>query len=52
MPQKASRAEFSEQSQALEDLVRLAAMPRLHGTIIGKALYDGRITGNLRQIIG
>ena len=35
-----------------EDLVRLAAMPRLHGTIIGKALYDGRITGNLRQIIG
>lgn len=35
-----------------EDLVRLAAMPRLHGAIIGKALYDGRITGNLRQIIG
>ena len=34
-----------------EDLVRLAAMPRLHGAIIGKALYDGRITGNLRQII-
>ena len=35
-----------------EDLVRLAAMPRLHGAIIGKALYDGRITGNLLQIIG
>ncbi|MFZ9920296.1 MAG: 1-(5-phosphoribosyl)-5-[(5-phosphoribosylamino)methylideneamino]imidazole-4-carboxamide isomerase [Terrimicrobiaceae bacterium] len=35
-----------------EDLVRLAAMPRLYGAIIGKALYDGRITGNLRQIIG
>jgi phosphoribosylformimino-5-aminoimidazole carboxamide ribotide isomerase len=35
-----------------DDLVRLAAMPRLHGAIIGKALYDGRITGNLRQIIG
>ena len=35
-----------------EDLVRLAAMPRLHGAIIGKALYDGRITGTLLQIIG
>lgn len=34
-----------------EDLVRLAAIPRLHGAIIGKALYDGRITGNLRQIL-
>ena len=34
-----------------EALVRLAAMPRLHGAIIGKALYDGRITGNLREII-
>ncbi len=34
-----------------EDLVPLAAMPRLHGAIIGKALYDGRITGNLRQIL-
>lgn len=35
-----------------EDLRRLAAMPGLHGAIIGKALYDGRITGNLRDIIG
>ena len=34
-----------------EDLVRLAAIPGLHGAIIGKALYDGRITGNLRKII-
>lgn len=34
-----------------EDLRRLARMPRLHGAIIGKALYDGRITGNLRQIV-
>jgi phosphoribosylformimino-5-aminoimidazole carboxamide ribotide isomerase len=35
-----------------EDLRRLSAMPRLHGAIIGKALYDARITGNLREIIG
>lgn len=35
-----------------EDLQRLAAIPRLHGTIIGKALYDGRITGNLRALLG
>jgi phosphoribosylformimino-5-aminoimidazole carboxamide ribotide isomerase len=35
-----------------EDLRRLAAMAGLHGAIIGKALYDGRITGNLRDIIG
>jgi len=34
-----------------EDLRRLAKMPRLHGAIIGKALYDGQITGNLREII-
>ena len=27
-----------------EDLKRLAAMPGLHGTIIGKALYEGMIT--------
>ncbi len=34
-----------------EDLRRLAGMPRLHGAIIGKALYDGQITGNLRDLI-
>ena len=34
-----------------EDLQRLNKIPRLHGTIIGKALYDGRITGNLRAIL-
>jgi phosphoribosylformimino-5-aminoimidazole carboxamide ribotide isomerase len=34
-----------------EDLQRLAAMPGLYGTIIGKALYDGRITGHLRDIV-
>lgn len=33
-----------------DDLRKLAAMPRLHGAIIGKALYDGRITGDLRAI--
>jgi len=33
------------------DLIRLNAMPRLHGAIIGKALYDGAITGNLREIL-
>jgi len=33
------------------DLLRLNAMPGLHGTIIGKALYDGQITGNLRKIL-
>jgi phosphoribosylformimino-5-aminoimidazole carboxamide ribotide isomerase len=33
------------------DLQRLAGMPRLYGAIIGKALYDGQITGNLREII-
>ena len=33
------------------DLQRLAGMPRLYGAIIGKALYDGQITGNLRAII-
>lgn len=35
-----------------DDLRRLAAMPRLHGAIIGKALYDGRISGNLRALLG
>ena len=34
-----------------EDLRRLAKMDGLHGAIIGKALYDGRITGNLRAIL-
>jgi phosphoribosylformimino-5-aminoimidazole carboxamide ribotide isomerase len=34
-----------------EDLRRLSNMPRLHGAIIGKALYDGRITGNLRKLV-
>jgi len=34
-----------------DDLRKLAKMPRLYGAIIGKALYDGRITGNLREII-
>lgn len=34
-----------------EDLQNLAKLPRLHGAIIGKALYDGRITGNLRKLI-
>ena len=34
-----------------EDLKRLSVMPGLYGAIIGKALYDGRITGNLREII-
>lgn len=35
-----------------EDLRQLAAMSGLHGAIIGKALYDGKITGNLRAIVG
>jgi phosphoribosylformimino-5-aminoimidazole carboxamide ribotide isomerase len=34
-----------------EDLKRLSLMLGLYGAIIGKALYDGRITGNLREII-
>lgn len=34
-----------------DDLRRLAKMRGLHGAIIGKALYDGQITGNLREII-
>jgi phosphoribosylformimino-5-aminoimidazole carboxamide ribotide isomerase len=33
-----------------DDVRRLAAMPDLHGVIIGKALYDGRITGDLRPL--
>lgn len=34
-----------------DDLRRLAKMRGLHGAIIGKALYDGQITGNLREIL-
>lgn len=34
-----------------DDLLRLNAMRGLYGAIIGKALYDGRITGNLRQLL-
>jgi len=34
-----------------DDLRRLNTMPSLYGAIIGKALYDGRITGNLRAIL-
>jgi len=33
-----------------EDLRQLAAMPRLYGAIVGKALYDGKITGDLRAL--
>ncbi len=33
------------------DLRRLANYDNLYGAIIGKALYDGHITGNLREII-
>ncbi|MDX2079637.1 MAG: 1-(5-phosphoribosyl)-5-[(5-phosphoribosylamino)methylideneamino]imidazole-4-carboxamide isomerase [Terrimicrobiaceae bacterium] len=34
-----------------DDLRKLAVMPGLYGAIIGKALYDGRISGNLRELI-
>ena len=34
-----------------DDLRKLSKIPRLHGAIIGKALYDGQITGNLRKLI-
>ncbi|MGC1480043.1 MAG: 1-(5-phosphoribosyl)-5-[(5-phosphoribosylamino)methylideneamino]imidazole-4-carboxamide isomerase [Chthoniobacterales bacterium] len=34
---------------SMADLQRLAALPGLYGAIIGKALYDGQITGNLRE---
>lgn len=34
-----------------DDLRRLNALPGLYGAIIGKALYDGQITGNLREIL-
>lgn len=35
-----------------EDLVRIEATGRVHGAIIGKALYDGLITGPLRPLAG
>ena len=35
-----------------DDLRKLSKMPGLYVAIIGKALYDGHITGNLREIIG
>lgn len=38
-------------NSSADDLRRLAAMPELYGAIIGKALYDGKITGNLREIL-
>ncbi len=31
------------------DLDALALLPNIHGAIIGKALYDGKITGHLRH---
>jgi phosphoribosylformimino-5-aminoimidazole carboxamide ribotide isomerase len=34
-----------------EDLRKLSKMPGLYGAIIGKALYDGRISGHLRKLI-
>ena len=34
----------------LDDLKRLAAMPGLHGAIIGKALYEGMITTPLPNL--
>lgn len=34
-----------------EDVRRLNLIPGLHGVIIGKALYDGRITGDLRRLL-
>lgn len=34
-----------------EDLRQLSRMEGLHGAIIGRALYEGRIEGNLRQIL-
>ncbi|MEO8205722.1 MAG: 1-(5-phosphoribosyl)-5-[(5-phosphoribosylamino)methylideneamino]imidazole-4-carboxamide isomerase [Chthoniobacterales bacterium] len=33
-----------------EDVKRLAKLPNLYGTIMGKALYDGHITGDLRPL--
>lgn len=34
-----------------DDLRHLATIPNLYGAIIGKALYDGKITGSLREIL-
>jgi phosphoribosylformimino-5-aminoimidazole carboxamide ribotide isomerase len=34
-----------------DDVRRLAAMPGLYGAILGKALYDGHITGDLRPLV-
>lgn len=34
------------------DLARLESIPGLSGAIIGKALFDGLITGNLREAMG
>ena len=34
-----------------EDVRRLNRIPGLYGVIIGKALYDGRITGDLRRLL-
>lgn len=34
-----------------DDVRRLAAMPGLYGAILGKALYDGLITGDLRPLV-
>jgi phosphoribosylformimino-5-aminoimidazole carboxamide ribotide isomerase len=34
-----------------DDVRRLAAMPGLYGAILGKALYDGHITGDLRALV-
>ena len=35
-----------------EDLRELATVPGLHGAIIGRALYEGRMPENLRTILG
>lgn len=34
-----------------DDVRRLAELPGLYGAIIGRALYDGKITGNLRPLV-
>lgn len=36
----------------MDDLRKLDKIPGLHGAIIGKALYDGKITGNMREQLG
>lgn len=35
-----------------QDLVDLAAIPGIHGAIIGRALYEGRMPEDLRSILG